>query len=216
MIEDDALPATWPLANPVGAITPGQPRPARLRRHRSCCRTAAALTALEVQWELLEQARKYEREHGLEAVGEDVGAEVLRRWEEVLTGLEADRSSVADQVDWVAKERLLDGYRSATAWSGATPGCGRSTCSTTTCGRSESLFARVGPGAADRPTPRSSGPSPSRPTTTRAYFRGKCLQKWPNDIVAANWDSMVFDVGRDPLRRVPMMEPLRGTAGTCG
>jgi len=31
-------------------------------------------------------------------------------------------------------------------------------------------------------------------------------------IVAANWDSMVFDVGRDPLRRVPMMEPLRGTA----
>ncbi len=31
-------------------------------------------------------------------------------------------------------------------------------------------------------------------------------------VVAANWDSLVFDVGRDPLRRVPMMEPLRGTA----
>jgi proteasome accessory factor A len=30
--------------------------------------------------------------------------------------------------------------------------------------------------------------------------------------VAANWDSLVFDVGGDPLRRVPMMEPLRGTA----
>jgi proteasome accessory factor A len=30
--------------------------------------------------------------------------------------------------------------------------------------------------------------------------------------VAANWDSIVFDVGREPLRRVPMMEPLRGTA----
>jgi proteasome accessory factor A len=50
------------------------------------------------------------------------------------------------------------------------------------------------------------------PTTTRAYFRGRCLAKWPGDIVAANWDSLVFDVGRDPLRRVPMMEPLRGTA----
>ncbi len=50
------------------------------------------------------------------------------------------------------------------------------------------------------------------PTTTRAYFRGRCLQKWPDQIVAANWDSMVFDIGRDPLRRVPMMEPLRGTA----
>ena len=32
------------------------------------------------------------------------------------------------------------------------------------------------------------------------------------EIVAANWDSIVFDVGREPLRRVPMMEPLRGTA----
>ena len=50
------------------------------------------------------------------------------------------------------------------------------------------------------------------PSTTRAYFRGRCLAKWPDDVVAANWDSMVFDVGRDPLRRVPMMEPLRGTA----
>ena len=36
---------------------------------------------------------------------------MLRRWEEVLTGLEADRSVLADQLDWVAKERLLDGYR---------------------------------------------------------------------------------------------------------
>ena len=49
------------------------------------------------------------------------------------------------------------------------------------------------------------------PDTTRAYFRGRCLAKFPDDIVAANWDSMVFDVGSDPLRRVPMMEPLRGT-----
>ena len=50
------------------------------------------------------------------------------------------------------------------------------------------------------------------PTTTRAYFRGRCLAKYPDDVVAANWDSMVFDVGREPLSRVPMMEPLRGTA----
>ena len=35
-------------------------------------------------------------------------------------------------------------------------------------------------------------------------------------IVAANWDSLVFDVGGDPLRRVPMMEPLRGTKAHVG
>ncbi|HSP03342.1 MAG TPA: proteasome accessory factor PafA2, partial [Acidimicrobiales bacterium] len=44
----------------------------------------------------------------------------------------------------------------------------------------------------------------------------RCLQKWPDAIVAANWDSLVFDVGGDPLRRVPMMEPSRGTAEHVG
>ena len=41
---------------------------------------------------------------------------------------------------------------------------------------------------------------------------GAASRSAPTTIVAANWDSLVFDVGRDPLRRVPMMEPLRGTA----
>ena len=54
------------------------------------------------------------------------------------------------------------------------------------------------------------------PPETRAYFRGRCLQRWPHNIVAANWDSLVFDVGGDPLRRVPMMEPLRGTKAHVG
>ena len=34
--------------------------------------------------------------------------------------------------------------------------------------------------------------------------------------MAANWDSMVFDVGGDPLRRVPMMDPTRGTEAHVG
>ena len=50
------------------------------------------------------------------------------------------------------------------------------------------------------------------PSDTRAFFRGRCLQNFAEDVVAANWDSLVFDVGSDALRRVPMMEPMRGTA----
>jgi Pup amidohydrolase len=49
------------------------------------------------------------------------------------------------------------------------------------------------------------------PSSTRAYFRGECLARWPESVVAANWDSVILDVGSDPLRRIPMMEPLRGT-----
>jgi Pup amidohydrolase len=29
--------------------------------------------------------------------------------------------------------------------------------------------------------------------------------------VAASWDSVIFDTGRDALQRVPMREPLKGT-----
>ena len=54
------------------------------------------------------------------------------------------------------------------------------------------------------------------PSSTRAFFRGECLRKWPSDVVAANWDSLVFDIGEGPLRRVPMMEPLRGTRAIVG
>ena len=51
----------------------------------------------------------------------------------------------------------------------------------------------------------------NRPPTTRAYFRGRCLAQWADSVVAANWDSLVLDVGSDPLRRIPMMEPMRGS-----
>ena len=49
------------------------------------------------------------------------------------------------------------------------------------------------------------------PEGTRAFFRGTCLARWPESVVAANWDSVVLDTGSEPLRRIPMMEPTRGS-----
>jgi proteasome accessory factor A len=37
------------------------------------------------------------------------------------------------------------------------------------------------------------------------------VARFPEEIVAANWDSVVFDLGEGPLQRVPMLDPLRGT-----
>jgi proteasome accessory factor A len=54
------------------------------------------------------------------------------------------------------------------------------------------------------------------PTDTRAYFRGRCMRKYADDIAAASWDSVIFDVGRDSLQRVPTLEPLRGTQAHVG
>src|SRR5436309_5242525 len=48
------------------------------------------MTALEMQWEELDLARKYAEDRGLESVDEEVGRDVLNRWEAVLTALETD------------------------------------------------------------------------------------------------------------------------------
>jgi Pup amidohydrolase len=50
------------------------------------------------------------------------------------------------------------------------------------------------------------------PPDTRAFFRGRCLARYAPQIAAAGWDAIIFDIGRETLQRVPMLEPTRGTA----
>jgi proteasome accessory factor A len=209
MIEDDELGDDWLLANPVGAIRQVSHDPTLQRT--VLLRNGRRATALEVQWGMLERARKYERSHGLIVVGESVGSDVLARWEAVLTGLETDRGSVADVVDWVAKQRLIEGYAERHDLEVTDARLKALDLQYHDLRPEKCLAHRVGlQTIIDPPDVETAKTEP--PTTTRAYFRGRCLAKWPADIVAANWDSLVFDIGRDPLRRVPMMEPLRGTA----
>jgi proteasome accessory factor A len=54
------------------------------------------------------------------------------------------------------------------------------------------------------------------PADTRAYFRGRCLQQFPTEVAAASWDSVIFDVGRESLQRVPTLVPRRGTKAHVG
>jgi proteasome accessory factor PafA2 len=213
MIEDDELGDDWLLGNPVAAIRQVSHDPTL--RQTIMLRDGSRATALEIQWGLLERARKYEQSHGLDCVGEGIGADVLAKWETVLAGLEAEPNSVANWVDWVAKRRLVDGYAER---HDIEPGSAKLKAIDLQYHdlRSERCLAlRAGLDtmvSAEEVTRAMTEP----PTTTRAYFRGRCLQKFPDDVVAANWDSLVFDIGRDPLRRVPMMEPLRGTADHVG
>ena len=209
MIEDDALGSDLTLANPVMAIRQVSHDPALQRT--ILLRDGRRVTGIELQWSILERAKKYERNHGLQCVGEAIGADVLSRWETVLTGLEHDRTAVAHWVDWVAKQRLIEGFRERHSLQPGDAKLKALDLQYHDMRADRCLALRVGlETLVDPERVRRAMTEP--PETTRAYFRGKCLQRWPDDIVAANWDSMVFDVGHDPLRRVPMMEPLRGTA----
>jgi proteasome accessory factor A len=214
MIEDDWLTRDLLPARPVQSLRQVSydltlARPIDLA-------DGTTITALDAQWELHGRARKFADERGLECVGgEVVGEEVLRRWEAVLAALETDPGLVADQIDWVAKHRVIDGYRErhGLRWDDAR--LAAMDLQYHDLRPSKSLAARVGLEqiAGDDEIERAISEPPPE---TRAYFRGRCLQRWPQSIVAANWDSLVFDVGGDPLRRVPMMEPLRGTKAHVG
>jgi proteasome accessory factor A len=210
MIEDDWFgDKDFTFASPVQALRriscdPGLTETLPLSDGRT-------VTALDIQWEYLDLARKYAEERGLEGVGAEVGAEVLRRWEAVLSGLETDPMSLADQLDWVAKYRLIDGYRQRHDLSWSDPKLAAMDLQYHDVRPGRSLFARLPmQRMVTEESVREAVTEP--PPDTRAYFRGRCLQRWASCISAANWDSLVFDLGTDPLRRVPMMEPLRGTA----
>jgi Pup amidohydrolase len=169
------------------------------------------MTALEMQWEHLDLAKKYSEVVGLEAVGgDDIGHDVLRRWEHTLSALESDPMTLANQLDWVAKYRLISAYRDRHGLSWQDHKLFAMDLQYHDVNPARSLYTRLGmERILDPDEVRLSVTEP--PETTRAYFRGKCLQRWASAIAAANWDSLVFDLGGDPLRRVPMMEPLRGT-----
>ena len=213
LTEDDAFTRDFTFRSPVPAM--------RQVSHDMSLRSPLELddgttvTALEVQWELLDQSKKYIEAHGTDNVGGDVALDVLQRWEHVLTGLEDDPMTLATQLDWVAKYRLVNGYRERhdLPWSDAR--LRAMDIQYSDMRPDKSLSARVGlETLVDDDDALLATTEP--PHDTRAFFRGRCLQRFPDAVVAANWDSIVFDVGTDALRRVPMMEPLRGTEAHVG
>ena len=213
MIEDGFIDKDLSLTAPVAAIRSVSHDPSL---HATVdVADVGRCTSLDLQWEFLRLARKYADDSGLECCGGDeLGTLVLDRWESVLGNLESDPMSLDGQLDWVTKLSLLRAYadRDNLEWNDSKLELlsvqdhdvrpERSLYERLVrAGKVERLLVEdyVGDAMADPPA------------STRAYFRGTCLARWADSVVAANWDSLVLDVGTDPLRRIPMMEPTRGS-----
>jgi proteasome accessory factor A len=207
MIEDGFLP-DFSLVNPVAAIHDVS-RDVSLTTQVSLV-DGRKMTALQLQWEYLELARKYvDREDDTPE-----NREVLDRWETVLRGLENDPRTLSAQLDWVAKLRLLEGYRErdGLAWSDAK--LRAIDLQYHDVRRDRGLYHRLAhAGKVERITTDEEVQRAimEPPDDTRAFFRGRCIAKYPDAIAAASWDSLILDTGRDALQRIPMREPLRGT-----
>jgi len=179
-------------------------------RHRLELRDGRRLTALEVQREYLE---------AVSSLGEGADAEsrdVLARWGSLLDRLASDPTSCAREVEWLAKLRLLEGLRRRDGLEWGSARLAAVDLQWSDLRPERSLYRRVREaGAVERlvdPAEVESAVA-EPPRDTRAYFRGRAVARFGAEVCAASWDSVVFDVpGAPSLQRVPVRDPLRGTA----
>jgi proteasome accessory factor PafA2 len=207
MIEDRFLP-DLSLAEPVRSLH-------EVSRDLSCTAEipltdGRRLSAVQLQWEYFEHAKKYvEREDDTPD-----NREVLDRWEHVLSALESEPLSLHRELDWVAKYRLLEGYRERGGLDRADHRLRAIDLQYHDVRRDKGLYHRlvrsnqVERVVADDEVQRA---VLEPPEDTRAYFRGRCITRFPDAIAAASWDSLIVDTGADALQRIPMREPLKGT-----
>ena len=179
------------------------------------------LTAVQIQQEYLARAVEH-MEQTVSPRREEWDPdtrEVVEEWESVLVDLERDPMLTADRLDWTAKLKLLEAYRER---DGLTWGSGR-------LGMVDLQYSdvRLAKGLYNRLVTRGSmrrlvteeqvaAAMTEPPEDTRAYFRGTCMGRFPVEVAAASWDSVIFDLGRESLVRIPTLEPLRGTRKHVG
>jgi proteasome accessory factor A len=208
MIEDDFVVDDFTLSEPVRAI--------RTVSHDPSCRKiieladGRSITAVELQWEYFRLCKKYAQDNDTDEVTTDV----LDRWEQVLEGLERDPMMLTTQLDWVAKLSILEAYRARDGLGWDHPKLKLIDLQYHDVRRDKGLYHKLAASgkfdrlvsddeiefAVDHP-----------PEDTRAYFRGEALRRFSHKIVAASWDALIFDVGDEPLKKVPTLEPTRGT-----
>src|SRR5438094_1649289 len=208
MVEDDFIDRDLSVDQPVQAFR-------KVSRDLACRETirmkdGRTITAIDLQREFLDYAQKYykDREH------EPWVREVMARWERTLDQLAEDPMQLGRELDWVIKRQLIENYmgKHDLEWNDSRvamidlqyhdirPGRGL-------YGKLEESEAVDRLSTDDEISKAIYDP----PKDTRAYFRGMCLQRYADEIVSASWDSVIFDLKEGPLKKIFMLEPLRGT-----
>jgi Pup amidohydrolase len=217
LIEQRAFTADLGVERPVSALHAVSHDPTltvavKLRDGRS-------VTGVQLQWLFFEQVKAFvDDRYGADA--DEHTVEVLRRWESVLARLERDATLCARELDWVAKLRLLEGFRNREDLSWDAARLQLIDLQWADVRPEKGLYHRLRErGQIERlVTDEEIARAVSDPPVdTRAYFRGRCLAKYGEHVAAASWDSVIFDVpGRGALQRVPTLDPTRGTRDHVG
>jgi proteasome accessory factor A len=137
----------------------------------------------------------------------------------VLRLLEQDPGQLSREVDWVIKRDLLQSYMERRGCDWNDPRVTMMDLQYHDLRPEKGLFAALERGGyverlLDDESVASAVIDP--PVDTRAYFRARCLQKFPHQVYAASWASVLVDVGEAAVKRIPLNEPARGTRDLVG
>jgi Pup amidohydrolase len=216
MIEAGWLETDLSLEAPVATLRAVSHDPTLSRQ--VILRDGRKMTAVQLQMEYLDLARKFVADRwGSDA--DEQTRDVLARWESTLVRLETEPMSLSRELDWVAKLAILEGYRERDGLDWSSPRLQLVDLQYSDVRQDKGLYNRlVATGRFERLVSEDEveRAMTEPPEDTRAYFRGRCLAKYASEVSAASWDSVIFDVGRETLQRVPTMEPLRGTRAHVG
>lgn len=168
------------------------------------------LTALELQRIYLERVSAM-----LDAreTRDERADDVVATWAKTLDLLAEDPMLCADRLDWPAKLRLLDGFRTREGLSWDAPRLHLIDLQYSDIRRDRGLYNRLVARGAMRTLvteERIRHAVEHPPESTRAWFRGECMRRYGADLAAASWESVVFETPAGYVR-VPMHDPLRGT-----
>ncbi|RMH09438.1 MAG: proteasome accessory factor PafA2 [Nitrospirae bacterium] len=167
-------------------------------------------SSIEIQRQYLQAAHKFFACHDLWPSTKDL----LVRWEQVLDKLERDPTLLAGELDWVAKREMIRSYMERKGCHWSDPRIAMLDLQYHDIRPEKGLYytlersGRIERLISDEEIARA---EQAAPTKTRAYFRGACLRRFPRSVYGLSWTSVLLDVGNTTIKKIPLMDPYRGT-----
>jgi proteasome accessory factor A len=130
-------------------------------------------------------------------------AAVVADWDLVLRDLEIDPMRCRDRLDWAAKLALIREFQSAQNLGANDPWLQSLDLEYHRLDRAKGLYYALEQsgsiiGSPDDAAVRRAISEP--PHSTRAYIRGRCIQKFAPLVIAAQWDHVTLQARSGPLK----------------
>ena len=140
--------------------------------------------------------------------------EILVTWEQILNRLEQDPMQLGRELDWVAKQQMIQSYMDRKGCGWQDPRVALLDLQYHDMRPDKGLYYTLERGNRIERLLQDSDIETAQknpPINTRAFFRGTCLKRFAEKVYGVSWTSVLLDQGDTTIKRIPLMDPYRGT-----